>query len=96
MEHVTTAVGQLLRIALESFGGAGYEWRLRDPVPGLQLETRESLPPEAGSPPGSPHQVVFTFVAEEPGIYDVMFVLQRPWEAEALKETAYVVEVEED
>jgi len=95
MEHVTAVSGEPFRIALESFGGAGYEWRLRDEAPGLRLEARESLPPEAGSPPGAPHDVVFTLVADEAGAYDVVFVLQRPWEAEPLQERAYTVDAQD-
>lgn len=93
MEHVTAVTGEPFRIALGSFGGAGYEWRLRDEGSGLRLETRESLPPEAGSPPGSPHRVVFTLVAESPGAFEAVFVLQRPWEAEPLEERIYAVDV---
>ena len=92
MEHVTAVTGEPFRIALESFGGAGYEWRLRDDQPGLRLEARESLPPEAGSPPGSPRTVVFTLVADTAGSQDVVFVLQRPWEAEPAEERVFTID----
>ena len=92
MEHVAAVAGTPFRIALESFGGAGYEWRLRDEHPGLRLETRESLPPEAGSPPGSPHQVVFTLVAETAGAHEIAFVLKRPWETDAAQERTFTVD----
>ena len=95
MEHVAAVTGTPFRIALESFGGAGYEWRLRDELPGLRLEARESLPPEAGSPPGSPHQVVFTFVAETAGAHEVAFVLKRPWETDAAQERVFTVDATE-
>ena len=80
MDHVTAVTGERFRITLEAFGGAGYQWRLREDRPGLRLEARESLPPEAGSAPGSPGRTVFTLVAEQAGTYDAVFVLQRPWE----------------
>jgi len=92
MDHVTALTGEPFRIALESFGGAGYEWRLREDHPGLRLESRESLPPEAGSPPGSPHQVVFTLVAESAGAHEAVFVLQRPWEADPAEERTVAIE----
>ncbi|WP_127476000.1 protease inhibitor I42 family protein [Microbacterium sulfonylureivorans] len=92
MEHVTALAGEPFRIVLESFGAAGYEWRLRDDQPGLRLEARESLPPEAGSPPGAPHWVVFTLVAETAGAHEVVFVLQRPWEAEPVDERAFTID----
>ncbi|MHC3000479.1 protease inhibitor I42 family protein [Microbacterium sp. HJ5] len=92
MEHLTAVVDEPVRIALESSGGAGYEWRLGEMPPGLRLETRESLPPEAGAPPGSPHQVVFTLVAQAEGTYEVTFTLQRPWESDAAQERVFEIE----
>ncbi len=92
MEHVDAVAGEPIRIALPSHGGAGYLWRLRDEPPGLRLQGSESLAPESGAPPGSPHDTVFTLIATDPGTYAAVFVLQRPWESEPVEERVVTIE----
>ncbi|MFT4217916.1 MAG: protease inhibitor I42 family protein [Micropruina sp.] len=94
MEHVSAAVGQPIPIVLESWGGSGYRWRLRDVPPGLR-EAERSLEPGAAGPPGAPLHTVFTLVADAVGSYSVGFVLQRPWEATPVEERRYIVDVAE-
>ena len=74
-----TSVGEEFDVVLADLPGAGYEWVLGEVPAGLTLLTTEwagPLPADVGAS----RPKAFRFSAEQPGTYDLVFDLVRPWE----------------
>jgi predicted secreted protein len=79
-QSIEATVGEELDVVLADLPGAGYEWTPREVPLGLPLASTgwaEPIPEETGAS----RRRLFRFAARQPGTYDLVFDLVRPWEA---------------
>jgi predicted secreted protein len=82
-QTVHAAVGNLVRITLESNPGTGYNWELRDFDYGVAVFYRSDVVARPGRGNvlfGAPGDTVITIQAVQPGSQDITLVYRRPWE----------------
>lgn len=79
---INAAVGNLVRITLESHPSTGYNWELRDFEFGTAVFNSSDLVARQGGNVlfGAPGNTVITLQAVEPGEQDIKLVYRRLWE----------------
>jgi predicted secreted protein len=89
--HLSVRRGQEFTVELKSYPGSGAQWRYASPDgPQLISETTQSQNESIGSAATQ----VFTFRADTPGSYDLIFELKRAWEPSARGRKEIKVDVE--
>lgn len=94
---VRAAVGNLVRITLESNPSTGYNWELRDfdygvaEFYGSDLVARQS---EGNVLFGAPGDTVITIQAVKPGTQDIKLVYRRQWEPPDQVEATFAFKLE--
>lgn len=80
---VSAAIGNLVRITLESNPSTGYNWELRDFEYGAAtFHSSDLVARKSGNVlMGAPGDTVIVLQAVEPGIQKITAVYRRPWEA---------------
>lgn len=76
----TVEAGVPFRHEMASIPSTGYEWRLVSAPEGVELIRSGIESPDGQPHPGSSLTQVFELRVRDPGEFDVLFALQRPWE----------------
>ena len=88
---IDVAVGDTFAIELEANATTGYEWMLADSLPPaiLRVLRREYVPPTTrAAPVGEGGRARLTLRATGAGTTDVTLAYARPWDRQAVADTA--------
>lgn len=93
---VTAAVGNLVRIVLESNPSTGYNWELRNFEYGAaDFHSSDTVARQGGNVLlGAPGDTVITLQAVKPGSQKIEVVYRRPWEAPDQVAATFVFQLE--
>ena len=89
--HISVGRDEDFDVELQSYSGSGAKWQFVPKGDGPKLVKQDTRPQDQSI--GGAATQVFTFRADAPGTYKLLFELKRPWEPSPRNRKEITVEV---